>query len=184
MISQSSINSSGGLLYQLRVVRHRKMNSIVENSHLHETCPPEVATLEQGSTAAILVKKFHAGFINSAFAFALAFASALPLAFVCYEFATNGERQKFDLNQVERNVNANGSADDMLSIIPVSTDPIKNAMVVLTALTSRGNGAMPSTSANNHLPRSLEQSNLYLAQQKNIGKDVGETTKSPRQVDV
>ncbi|KAJ8939050.1 hypothetical protein NQ318_007681, partial [Aromia moschata] len=29
----------------------------------------------------------------------------------CYEFATNGERQKFDLNQVERNVNANGSAD-------------------------------------------------------------------------
>ncbi|KAJ8932929.1 hypothetical protein NQ318_014938 [Aromia moschata] len=37
--------------------------------------------------------------------------TTLPLAFVCYEFATNGERQKFDLNQVERNVNANGSAD-------------------------------------------------------------------------
>ncbi|KAJ8959799.1 hypothetical protein NQ318_011531 [Aromia moschata] len=33
------------------------MNSVVENFHLHETCPPEVATLEQGSTAAILVDK-------------------------------------------------------------------------------------------------------------------------------
>ncbi|KAJ8953322.1 hypothetical protein NQ318_012117 [Aromia moschata] len=32
-----------------------KMNSVVENSHLHEICPPEVATLEQGSTAAILI---------------------------------------------------------------------------------------------------------------------------------
>ncbi|KAJ8933655.1 hypothetical protein NQ318_019300 [Aromia moschata] len=32
-----------------------EMNSVVENSHLHETCPPEVAALEQGSTAAILV---------------------------------------------------------------------------------------------------------------------------------
>ncbi|KAJ8946692.1 hypothetical protein NQ318_006949 [Aromia moschata] len=34
----------------------------------------------------------------------------------CYEFATNGERQKYDLNQVERNVNANGSADGILQI--------------------------------------------------------------------
>ncbi|KAJ8955222.1 hypothetical protein NQ318_000248 [Aromia moschata] len=32
-----------------------EMNSVVENYHLHETCPPEVAALEQGSTAAILV---------------------------------------------------------------------------------------------------------------------------------
>ncbi|KAJ8957723.1 hypothetical protein NQ318_017620 [Aromia moschata] len=36
-----------------------KMNSVVENSHLHETCPPKVATLDQGSTAAILVKKVN-----------------------------------------------------------------------------------------------------------------------------
>ncbi|KAJ8936562.1 hypothetical protein NQ318_017028 [Aromia moschata] len=36
-----------------------KMNSVVENSHSHETCLPEVVTLEQGSTAATLVKKIH-----------------------------------------------------------------------------------------------------------------------------
>ncbi|KAJ8936000.1 hypothetical protein NQ318_009680 [Aromia moschata] len=42
------------------------MNSVVENSHLHETCPPEVAALEQGSTAAILVKKVNK-YINVTF---------------------------------------------------------------------------------------------------------------------
>ncbi|KAJ8937979.1 hypothetical protein NQ318_015476 [Aromia moschata] len=38
-----------------------KINSVVENSHLLVTCPPEVAALEQGSTAAILVKNEKAG---------------------------------------------------------------------------------------------------------------------------
>ncbi|KAJ8937895.1 hypothetical protein NQ318_001668 [Aromia moschata] len=35
------------------------MNSVVENSYLHETCPPKRAALKQGSTAAILIKKIN-----------------------------------------------------------------------------------------------------------------------------